>query len=293
MAHFKHVLAATDLSAPARHAAHRAASVADATGAGLDLVYVAPTTAMDALHRYLAALPATLPQRWLEEGKATLHAFAETLERKHGLAPGVHFATGAVLEQIARVRDETSADLLVVGARGASILRRAVLGSTAERLVGTASLPILVVKQIPHLTYESVLVAVDFSDASSKALRCARAIAPGARIRVLHAFDAPFEGKLRSVGVGADAVADYKLAVQREVGERMAALYAQADMAPSDADALVAEGDPVWRVLEQEQEQDCDLIVVGKRQSRAQDFFLGSVSRRVLAESDCDVLIAT
>jgi len=132
MAHFKHVLAATDLSAPARHAAHRAASVADATGAGLDLVYVAPTTAMDALHRYLAALPATLPQSWLEEGKATLHAFAETLERKHGLAPGVHFATGAVLEQIARVRDETSADLLVVGARGArgaSILRRAVLGS--------------------------------------------------------------------------------------------------------------------------------------------------------------------
>jgi len=293
MARFQHVLAATDLSAPARHAAHRAASVARAVGAGLDLVYVASTTAFDAVHRYLAALPARLPQRWLDEAEAALHAFAATLEREHGLVAGVHFATGPVLEQIGRVRSETAADLVVVGARGASFLRQMVLGSTAERLVGTATLPMLVVKQVAHRPYASVLVAVDFSDASLAALRCARAIAPGARIRVLHAFETPFEGKLRSVGAGADAIDSYRIEVQRDASEGMAALYERAGMTLSDAEGLVAEGDPVWRVLEQEQEQDCDLVVVGKRQSRTEDFFLGSVSRRVLAESQCDVLIAT
>jgi nucleotide-binding universal stress UspA family protein len=45
-------------------------------------------------------------------------------------------------------------------------------------------------------------------------------------------------------------------------------------------------------VLEQEQEDDCDLIVIGKLgKSRLEDYFLGSVTRRVLADSQADVLV--
>jgi nucleotide-binding universal stress UspA family protein len=43
--------------------------------------------------------------------------------------------------------------------------------------------------------------------------------------------------------------------------------------------------------VEQEQEQDCDLVVLGKHgQSAEEELFLGSVSKSVLAEGSSDVL---
>ena len=292
MASFKHLLAATDLSAPARHAVHRAASVAHAIGATLDLVYVAPTTAWDSLHRFMAALPVELPKRWLAEAESALRGLAASLETQHGVAAGVRLASGAVVEETARVGDEAEADLLVLGARGSSLLRHLVLGSTAERLISKSMRPMLVVKQIPHAPYASVLVPVDFSEASLAALRCAAAVAPGARIRVLHAFNTSFEGKLRTAGVSDKVINEYRLRLQRDAEERMSALYEQAGQAASEAQRLILQGHPVRRILEEEQEQDCDLIVIGKRQNRIEDFLLGSVTRRVLADSQCDVLIA-
>ena len=71
------------------------------------------------------------------------------------------------------------------------------------------------------------------------------------------------------------------------------ALEEALDQFPNElAEPLVLHGNPVRRILEQEEEKDCDLIIVGKRQNRIQDFFLGSVTRRVLADSQCDVLIS-
>jgi nucleotide-binding universal stress UspA family protein len=292
MARFEHVLAATDLSAPARHAAGRAASVARTIGATLDLIHVAPTTALDSLQRFKTGLPADLPERWLAESEAALRTLAATLERQHGVAAGVHLATGAQLEEIARLADALPADLVVLGARGNSFLRHLVLGSTAERLLSTAVRPMLIVKQVAQRPYASVLVPVDLSDVSLTALQCAAAVAPGARISVLHVFDSPFEGQLRFAGVGDKVLEEYRSGVRRDAQERMRGLYERAGLTPSEAQPLLVDGDPVRRILEQEQEHDCDLIVVGKRQGRVADLFLGSVTRRVLAESQCDVLVS-
>ena len=46
-------------------------------------------------------------------------------------------------------------------------------------------------------------------------------------------------------------------------------------------------------IIEQEQECDCDLIVVGKHgESVLEELLLGSVTKHVLAESQCDVLVS-
>lgn len=51
------------------------------------------------------------------------------------------------------------------------------------------------------------------------------------------------------------------------------------------------EGDAWQRIIEQE--QDCDLVVPGKHgQSDAEDLFLGSVTKSVLAEGSSDVLVS-
>ena len=46
-------------------------------------------------------------------------------------------------------------------------------------------------------------------------------------------------------------------------------------------------------IIEQEQEQDCDLIVVGKRgQHFVEELLLGSTTTHVLTEAQGDVLVA-
>lgn len=292
MGRILHVLAATDLSAPARHAADRAASVAKSLGATLDLVHVAQEPPLDWLRRFVVELPEDLPQRWQGDSEAALRALAAALEGRHGIAAGVHVADGALPAAIERIADATSADLVVLGARGSSFVRHLVLGSTAERLLGTCRRPMLVVRQIAHEPYQSVLVPVDFSAASAASLRFATAVAPSARLRLLHAFEAPFEGKLRTAGVRERLLRDYRRRAEREAYEQMTALRAEASRALAKERALILHGGAVARILEQEQEDDCDLIVVGaRRESRIEDFFLGSVTRRVLADAQADVLV--
>jgi nucleotide-binding universal stress UspA family protein len=56
---------------------------------------------------------------------------------------------------------------------------------------------------------------------------------------------------------------------------------------------MVLHGDPCRHIIEQEQERDCDLIVIGKHgENLLEDLMLGSVTRDVLAGSQCDVLVS-
>ena len=55
---------------------------------------------------------------------------------------------------------------------------------------------------------------------------------------------------------------------------------------------LVVQGDASQRIIELEQEKDCDLVVLGKHgQSAAEDLLLGSVTKHVLGQARSDVLV--
>jgi len=54
----------------------------------------------------------------------------------------------------------------------------------------------------------------------------------------------------------------------------------------------VRHGDASQQIIAMEQEYDTDLIVVGKHGTNfSEDLLLGSVTKHVLAESQCDVLV--
>jgi nucleotide-binding universal stress UspA family protein len=286
------LLAATDLSAPARHAVERAALVARAAGAQLDLVHVTGFSRLDELRRLVAGLPEDVTARMREQTELLVDALAATVQERHGLQPATHVADGPLLKSIDATARAVSADLLVLGARGASMLRHLVLGSTAARLIDFFARPVLVVKRPAASDYRCVLVPVDFSDASLPALRLARAVAPTARLVLMHAYEAPFEGKLVVAGVEERYLQEYRNQARAEAEQRMQELCDAAGLAQEGVLRIVARGSPMLRILEQEDEQDCDLIVVGRQgQSRMEDFLLGSVSRRVLAEAEADVLV--
>ena len=290
---FGRLLAATDLSAPARHAADRAALIARELGAPLDLLHVASTAPFEKLRQLVADIPYDAQARVLESARADLDELAAVLQRHHGVAANVRVASGPLLKELMAGAEAGSADLLVLGARGNSFMRHLLLGSTAERMVRKTTRPMLVVKQPPHEPYRTILVPVDFSPYSVTALDNARRLAPAAGIVLLHAFEVPFEGKLQYAGVDDELIHRYRIAARQEALQRLRELRDAAGLPVDATRLLVVHGDPSRTIVEQEQEQDCDLIVMGKHgENVVEDLLLGSVTKHVLVESQCDVLVS-
>lgn len=288
----KNILAATDLSAPARHAVDRAALVSLQTGAALDLVHVASLAPFDRLRQVMGNLSPDMQQQVLDCAHQKMTDLAANLHERHGISPLVRVLLGNVLHELTQEADARRADLMVCGARGESFLRRRLLGSTAERMLGRAQNPLLVVKQAPHEHYRRVLVPVDFSPFSRRAILQVRKVAPSATLVLLHAYEFPFESRLRYASVSADVIEQYREQARLDAEERMQQLVRDAGLSSQMLQPLVVHGSPVVRIIEQEQELDCDLIAIGKRgDSLVEDFFLGSVTQHVLAESQCDLLV--
>ncbi|MHB1429590.1 MAG: universal stress protein [Rhodocyclaceae bacterium] len=290
----KRILVATDLSAPARHAVARAFRVAAAAGSELHILHAMEMGLLDSVLREMQgadlAAVATVLQ---DDARERLKQFACDPAQHRGVAAQVRVVSGNPLSTIAAEADALDADLLVLGARGESFLRHALLGATAARLLRkSARRPVLVVKQPPHESYRSVLVAVDFSPVSLAAISWAQQVAPGAAIVLLHAFELPYEGKLTFAGVKEDVIRQYVATSSQVRLARIHELAAQAGLAPQNYMARVIHGDPAQQIVALEQEYDVDLVVVGKHGAHiVEELLLGSVTKHVLAEAQGDVLV--
>ncbi|MFZ2651615.1 MAG: universal stress protein [Burkholderiaceae bacterium] len=278
MTPLKNVLAATDFSSPSRQAADRAARLACTSGARLRLVHALSASALAQLQQ-LVGLGSAVEETLIEQTRKALDVMAGELSVTRSVAVESALLQGSVLEEISRQADEMPADLVVLGARGAGFMRRFVLGSTAERLLRKSKHPLLVVKQRAHEPYRRVLVPVDFSEWSAPLLDLARRVAPGAHLVLLHAYEVPFEGKLRYASVAEDIIEGYRLRAQQAASQQLNALAAAASLRPADWTPCIPHADASPSIIEQEQELDCDLIVIGKHgQNMAEDLLLGSVT---------------
>jgi nucleotide-binding universal stress UspA family protein len=292
MPQLQRVLATTDLSAPARHAAERAALVAKDGGAALRLVHFISDPVLGSLRRLLEGSQDDVERRLRGKIDRDVARLGEHLAQTLGAEVPAEVVTGPLTDGILGHAAAHGADLLVMGARGASFMRHLMLGSTAERLVRKSERPLLVVKQPPHERYRRVLVAVDFSESSAVALGLVRAVAPQADLVLLHSYDVPYEDWMQTVEVGEAALQHYQQAARQRAQQDMQAFVAAAGLTATALPTVVVKGDPTLRILEQEQELDCDLIVVGRQgESVPEEFLLGSVTKHVLQQSQSDVLV--
>jgi nucleotide-binding universal stress UspA family protein len=285
----KRVVAATDFSEHAVRAAQRAALLAAQHGARLELLHVVAEGPLNALRRLLQAKPKGVASL-VEDVREALAEAAAKLGKLTGAPVSTRVEIGEVLKVIGR--QCRSADLLVLGARGTSPLRDAILGTTAERLLGNCARPMLIVKRRAAHPYQHVLAALDFSTASGRALGAALRLAPQAHVTAVHAYGVPFEGKLRLAGVEEETIDAYR---HRAAQKAIAGIRALGEQAAGEATRVahrVGRGYPPHFILRQEQAQRADLIALGKlKRSAVQEFLLGRVTRHVLADSRCDVLV--
>ena len=128
------ILAATDFSAPARHAADRAARLAHKTGAALTLMHVLPGGALQELRQWLGTGHA-MEQHLRDDAHRQLRQLLAELQTRLHVAIRPLNPSGSALDEIGCEAEALDATLAVLGARGTGCMHRLVLGSTSERLL--------------------------------------------------------------------------------------------------------------------------------------------------------------
>lgn len=288
------LLAATDFSAPARHATERAALIAQAhPDVQLTLVHVVSDSALDRLRRLLPAEAGGLTSGLLEQAQSALTELATNLGSRFGNHIATELVQGTALSVLADLTETRQADLLVMGARGAHFMREMLLGSTTERVLRKLRRPLLAVKQRPQAPYRRILAPVDFSEHAAIAVNTAHRWFPDADIVLMNAFEVELESTFRLAGMGDDRINAYRIQARDAAIAEMDAFVARLDAPPARVTRHFAHGAATLRIIEYEQTMDADLIVMGKHgQSVMEELLLGSVTKYVLAHATCDVLIA-
>ncbi|MBP6850240.1 MAG: universal stress protein [Rhodoferax sp.] len=290
----RQIFAATDLSPLSLHAVDRGFLIARTTAARYTLLHAMGLDALGPLRNLIGTKADKVTHTALAQQRAALEAIAGDAARNKGITCRIQVEEGMATTVVPALAAAGHADLVVVGARGESALKRLLIGSTASRLLRKSSCPVLLVKKPAKGPYLRALLPVDFSPVSEAAIRLMREIAPHAQIVLLHVFDVPFEGMLQYAGVSAVEVRRYRAEARERALRELHALARRAGLQRTDYALAVEHGQTVHHILEHESRTRCNLIIMGKHGTHVtEELLLGSVTKRVLGRCRADVLVVT
>jgi len=288
MTPFTSILVATDFSIDGNNAVRRAALLAHAHGARLKLVHVLDPAGCKPLRDWFS--PSIDIELKGVQARESLRRFAVEIAGRYDVSASLEVMVGEPLETLLRASER--AELLVLGRRGHSRFKALLVGGTVDRLLRTCRRPVLVVKTPVERAYRRVLVPIDFTAPSEAAVQLAARVARDGGLHVFHAINSHREAVLRDTDVPEHLIRESRLRQEAGTLARMRRKAARVGLDSTRMSFAVAHGHPVWSILGHAHKLGADLIVAGKQgRSTLGEFLLGSVSRRVLAESTCDVLI--
>jgi len=286
------VVVAVDGSAADEPVVDWAADEAARLRAPLRLVTVVDPQVQLTPYDALATGAPSLSEKLDAQAHRLLRGVADRARRRHGdldVAVAVPWGPPAA----ALVRLSQGAVRVVVGAPARGRLERILLGSVALPVVAHSRCPVAVVPAdtlvVPP---RRILVAVDGSDASARAVDVAVSVAEasGASVTCVLGWHVEIhEGVVvteRSSERWA-AVEQRYAALGHQVADPVAARHPGVDV-----DVVVRHGSPSKVVVDTATELEVDLVVVGSRgRGGFRGLLLGSVSRRVIEDAGCVVLV--
>lgn len=261
---FANVLVAVDLSASSANTIKIAADFAHQNDAHLIVTHVA--------ERLAGETRETVP-----EIQAKMSLWVRPYLRSESRCTTVA-AEGNVVREISSLMRKHCADLLIIGTHAATNLERLVLGSKAEELFRSVSIPVLTVG--PHVrscaAFSSILFATDLESTSLRAAQYAVALAEesNATLTLLHVLPN---------GEGPGAYEQASLRMQLLVPED-AALWC-------DPVFRTQAGDPAETIVGVADQINADLIVLAVTQARLlADHAHWSVASKIVRSAGCPVL---
>jgi nucleotide-binding universal stress UspA family protein len=277
----------TDFSEDSDRAVAQALAIAEACGAQVHIVHmIGPLEP--------APKPVGPHDRYKERIEEEIERAKRELDklgsRYEGAAARIHHYAGDGEPDFGLVETavEVGAELIIVGSHGRTGYKRVLMGSVSERVVKLAKVDVMVARKRPSGSFKKILVPIDFSAASERALRAAVELveAPG-RVDVAHYWRPPgHEWRPRgdseaSAKVRSDAEARGREWVARYQREGVELTYSQ------DKSAAVP-----GIMTSLERTRDYDLVMLGSHGSRRRDrWLLGSVAERVVHHAPCSVWV--
>jgi nucleotide-binding universal stress UspA family protein len=179
------ILVITDITHSGSCALRYAKKIAEMNGSKLVVVHAIDPAAY--------AFPEGIPESSAQDQRA-LHVLEQIEQEVQQQGIQIHsiVETDIIYERILQTSRDHQADLIVLDTRAIAKIGRTALGTAARRLLASAPCPILTVPPAAGSSFESsgrwrhVLVAIDFSPASVRALHHAQSIA-GRELVVIHA----------------------------------------------------------------------------------------------------------
>lgn len=285
----KRILATTDFSSLGNAAVERALLLAAREKAEVLVVHALPEpgpftavlgSGSDLHQRMHSAAQESLTELVQAGGKQVVGARAQVLE-------------GAAANVLTRAATDFQPDLIVIGAHARGTVKQFLLGGTASRILERAPCPVLVIRQSVRADYARALAAVDLGAGSPRVVVNALMLARFGRTTVVHAYEAPFNAKLRYRGISNEDVERMMTNAAETAKARMAALLNAPELAGANLETRIVTGHPNPVLFDLASELEVDLIVAGRHKGTAiEEAIMGSIARLLAYHAPCDVLAA-
>jgi len=214
--------------------------------------------------------------------------------------PRLEVRAGDPARLIAEASIEFGADLVVLGRHRRQLLADLVTGGTAERVLRSSRVPVLLAHTPAERPYQHALFAVDFSEPSQRALAAVQelGIIP-AEAAAVHAFRAPGYGKLIDAGLDAASMRRHVESASASASRELARFLASAGLTRARSaglgtlfEAVVRAGPPAQVIREAAGERRSQLLVLGTRGlTGLKRAVLGSVAEDLVRDPPCDLLV--
>jgi nucleotide-binding universal stress UspA family protein len=193
---------------------------------------------------------------------------------------------GEVYERIVDLADAENCDVIVMGRRGMSRIKRALIGSVTARVIGHTQRDVLVVPNGTTVGWKTIVLATDGSKYSAAAAERAIAFAKsyGGELKVLSVVEVPTEFYAEAPQAVDDLVKKAKGFV--------ADIKKQAEASGVPAETFVMESEAYLAVNNLAEEQKANMIVLGSHgRTGLRRLLMGSVTEAVIGHASCPVLV--
>lgn len=218
--------------------------------------------------------------------------FAENLIEEKGMTVGHKIKSfGSAVEGILEQLEKESYDLLLLGSHGKKGIQKW-LGSVSRQVISNSQIPVFVSKQ--RTKNQKILLTVDGSEQSFNAVKHAIKLLD-LKEKEIYIISIKENPELLPMEATLDRNWLDSIEKQQKIHATKAINKAKAlleDVGIQVQNEVILTGNPAQKIIEFTEQEKIDLVIMGARtKTDLSKLLLGSVSKRVLENVNCDVLV--
>lgn len=205
----------------------------------------------------------------------------------------IEVVVGKPRQTIGAVATELDADLIILAAPSPRPYDR-LTGTTAERIVRSTDLPVLIVNESQTTPYQNVAIATNLSRTGLRMTHAAAwlGLLENAKASLIHAFEPPYQGMLASAGVSQHEIMEYSRRWRLQLTQEFATQLKTAGIRPAGLHIVDERPRAAQAVQRAVQRIAPQLLIIGtSRFFMLKRMLMGSVADELLRNVGCDILV--